>query len=229
MSSPAHNGPRMRRTIRFGLLLLALRVAPAQTQPDVGQILKQVAETYRAATEYEIVFDATGREDGKDVAMHALLASRAPGKYRTEGAFPGMEEQVHVYDGVNLWIYSPKENRYQSIPGDQITPAPGGLGEGPEFLMSGIRSIASQAMNGKLVREENLGVGGSDTACYVIEATFEGQPETLWIDKKRFLILRKDTADSKVTFTTVKLNQPLPDELFKFDPPPGAKKIEPPR
>jgi outer membrane lipoprotein-sorting protein len=219
----------MRWTIRLALLMLVLHSAPAQTQADVGQILKKVDETYRAATEYEVVLDATGREEGKDVAMHALLAFRAPSKYRTEGAFPGMEELIEVYDGVTLWIYSPKENQYWSIPHDQITPAPGNLGEGPEFLMSGIRSIASQAANGKLVREGNLVIGGSDTACYVIEVTLEGQPETLWVDKKRHVIVRTETADAKVTFTTVKLNQPLPDELFKFNPPPGATRAERPR
>jgi outer membrane lipoprotein-sorting protein len=151
-----------------------------------GRFSSKVAETYRAATEYEVVVEATGREDGK-------------------------------------------ENRYRSIPGDQLTPTPGNLGEGPEFLMSGIRSIARQAGNGKLVREENLAIGGSDTACYVIEVTLERQPETLWVDKKRYVILRTETADAKVTFTTVKLNQPPPDELFKFDPPPGATTVERPR
>jgi outer membrane lipoprotein-sorting protein len=27
-------------------------------------------------------------------------------------------------------------------------------------------------------------------------------------------------------FTTIKLHEPLPDDLFKFEPPPGARKRE---
>jgi outer membrane lipoprotein-sorting protein len=46
------------------------------------------------------------------------------------------------------------------------------------------------------------------------------------VDQQRFLILREDDAGSSSVFTTIKLGQPLPDELFEFKPPPGARKIE---
>jgi hypothetical protein len=125
----------------------------------------------------------------------------------------------------------PKENQYGSISGDKLTPdAPGDLGDGsPEFLdaafRAGFREMASHAKNGKLVREESIVVDGSSAACYVIE----NQDGIVWIDKNRFVILRADTPELKMVFTTVKLNEPLPDDLFRFEPPPGAKKIEIPQ
>ena len=39
-------------------------MALAQTQPDVSQILKKVSETYKAASQYELVGDATSHDAG---------------------------------------------------------------------------------------------------------------------------------------------------------------------
>ncbi len=39
--------------------------------------------------------------------------------------------------------------------------------------------------------------------------------------------MRDDGDDgSSVVFATVKINEPLPDDLFRFVPPPGAHKLE---
>jgi outer membrane lipoprotein-sorting protein len=230
----------MRWRIRLGLLVLLPCGAFAQTQTDVADILKKVGETYQAASEYELVVDFTPHEGAvTDGAMHALFAFKPPNKYRAEGRWPGMGmgpgDSVAVHDGVNLWFYMPKENQYGSISGDKLTPdAPGDLGDAsPEFmnlaLQSGFARMANQAKNGKLLREESIVVGGSSASCYVIQGQIDGHDGTLWVDKNRFVILRADTAEGKMVFTTIKLNEPLPDDLFKFTPPPGAKKVEIPQ
>jgi len=49
---------------------------------------------------------------------------------------------------------------------------------------------------------------------------------TLWIDKKTFHVLRIEGSGASEVFSTVKLNEPLSDDLFKFEPPAGARKLE---
>jgi hypothetical protein len=54
-----------------------------------------------------------------------------------------------------------------------------------------------------------------------------------WIDKSRFVVLRDDqkgaldpTVEGSTTlWTTTKLNEPIPDDLFVFKPPPGARLV----
>lgn len=67
------------------------------------------------------------------------------------------------------------------------------------------------------------------TACYVVSVSTAsgGSAYTWWIDKLRYRILREDHGTSSTIYTTVKLDEPLPPELFTFVPPAGARKIEP--
>jgi outer membrane lipoprotein-sorting protein len=116
-----------------------------------------------------------------------------------------------------------RENRgpanctYAISPGGQAFTASGG---------SGTVSITAAAF----VREEFLEIAGTKLDCYVVTTLIAVPKEgttvhTLWIEKKSNRILRDDHANSSVVFTTIRINEPLPDDLFKFVPPPGARKI----
>ena len=48
----------------------------------------------------------------------------------------------------------------------------------------------------------------------------------MWVDKKSSRILREDHPGVSMVFTSIKLNESLPDELFKFVPPAGAQEIK---
>jgi|SRR5579872_524051 len=109
----------MRRSIGLSLFVLLGRAAVAQTQPDVAEILRSVAKTYKVVSQYEFVVDANSHaaRDGTDGAAHAHFAFKAPDRYRIEGAIPGMSlensplsEALIVYDGSAVWFYLPKSN-----------------------------------------------------------------------------------------------------------------------
>ena len=113
-----------RRSIRFAILALLLRTLSAQTQPDVAEILKQVAATYKAATQYEYVFDGTYHDEqtGKDAVFHGTYAFKAQDRYRIQRAIPdviagdsGFREGVIICDGTVVWFYLPKLDRYGSF------------------------------------------------------------------------------------------------------------------
>ena len=84
---------------------------------------------------------------------------------------------------------------------------------------------------GTFLREEALEINGTKADCYVVSAQVTIPAEgtslhTWWIEKKSNHIVREDDEGSSVVFTTIKLNEPPPNDLFKFVPPPGARKVD---
>ena len=233
----------MRPPILLGLFALVLRAALAQTQPDVAEILKKVSETYKAASQYEFVVDATVHEarTGRDVTSHMRFAFKAPDRYRVEGSMTGMSvgdlglgEGIIVHDGSAVWFYLPTSNQYGSFPASGLTAdAPGDLGDlNPQamdyVMMWRYRGATGFADRAKFLREDTIEIAGTRVACYVVTVSPEqrGSAYTWWVDEKRYRILREDNARSSSVFSGIKLDEPLTDELFKFVLPPGARKIQ---
>lgn len=223
-------------------LCLPLAHALAQTQPDATEILKQVNEAYKNVAQYELENTTTFRNSntGQETSGSMRFVYRSPDKYREEmkgnplaalrgqSSEPVIEEAMTVYDGSNLWAFNPKANEYRvyivpNLPRDS-RPADADLymGIGPYRHASEVYS------NSKFVRDDTLATGGALAECYVIEATSTQQ--LLWIDKKSHHILRVDSSARgigtvSIVFKTVRLDEPLSDELFKFKPPPNARKL----
>jgi thiol-disulfide isomerase/thioredoxin len=105
-------------------------------------------------------------------------------------------------------------------------------------------------LSAKLTGEEALEVGGTKLDCYVVEATLDkmalpgsmtlsGGTLKMWIDKASKTMLKQTftgfmqgPAPAKpmemnmaMTVTSQKLNEPIPDSVFVFTPPEGAKEI----
>jgi hypothetical protein len=105
----------MHRVILFALFVLPPAIQ-AQTQPDVAEILKKVSEVYKAASQYELVADATLHVEGSGAikASHLVLAFKGPNRYRMQGKIPGMgdgnsdfDEALAVHDGLPLSSTNP--------------------------------------------------------------------------------------------------------------------------
>jgi len=224
----------MRTLKKFGLFALLLPTAFAQSPPNVADILKKVGETYKSASQYEFMADVTTQ----GAASHMHFAFKAPDHYRMEGNFPGLGfgETVIVDDGFALWFYAPKTNQYGSFVASQLTAdAAGDMGDlRPEaldyFMMTTFRDASKLAKDAKVLREESIIVAGVKAGCFVVAASPSSNDAssslTLWIDKKTYRVLREDSGDTSIVFTTIKLSERLPDDLFKFVPPIGANKIE---
>lgn len=64
--------------------------------------------------------------------------------------------------------------------------------------------------------------------CFVVsvsmhEPGYKEQSEMWWIEKARNRVLRIDYSVGSTIFTTISLNEPLQDDLFRFVPPPGSR------
>jgi outer membrane lipoprotein-sorting protein len=234
---PSHH---MRMAVRFALFALALRVADAQSQPDVAEILKKVSETYDAVSQYEIATDSTGL--GADTTSgHMLLAFRPPNRYRMEGVISGLGgdasafgEPIIICDGSVVWFYLRKSNQYAAIPLSELNKNARDDREDlrPEavdqFVMVRYRRALAFIGGAKVLREEAIEFAGTKVDCYVIAVPEKGEfpASTWWVDKNSYRVVRQDDADSSTVFTSIKLNEALPDDLFRFTPPSGARKME---
>lgn len=220
----------MRPTLLLGLFAILMPVAFAQARPDVPEVLKKVSETYRGAKEYEIISTSTGTAS----PGRLLLAFRAPNRYRMEGADPNMDnadgtfdEIILVCDGSSEWLYHPKGNEYGVVTGRDVA---GDFGAMEDLAIGRFRRAADLSGKAMFVREEPLQINGTDVDCYVLTLPISIPREgtsvhTWWVDKKSNRVVREDHDGSSVVFTIIKLNEPLPDDLFKFAPPPGARKM----
>ena len=233
---------RMKQAVRIGLCGLFSLVALAQTQPSVAEILQKVSQTYKAVSEYEFVADLTARDAaGSTSAGYMLFAFRSPNRYRMEGAVPDMEgggsgsgKVIMVVDGSTLWMYEPGSNECCTVPASELTAnAPGDLGDASpaamdQFMTWRYRGATGFAEGAKFLRDEAIEFGGAKVDCYVVTVSQKKGENTYtwWVDKLHSRILREDSAKSSSVFTTIKLNEPLSDDLFKFEPPPGARKAE---
>ena len=229
----------MRPPILLGFLAVLPYMAPAQVQPDVAEILKEVSETYKGVSQYEFDAEQTLTLPGNKMPTlaHTRIAFKAPNQYRLEGAIPGLnpndpdlDETVMIYDGSTLWFYLPKSNQYSSIPAEELASDPEGSAHTPEatdrVAMEKYRVAADFVDGAKVLREDEIEVAGARVGCYVVSVPEKRPgPYTWWVDKMSHRIMREVTADGSTIYTTIRLGQALPDNLFKFELPPGARKI----
>jgi outer membrane lipoprotein-sorting protein len=139
-----------------------------------------------------------------------------------------------IHDGSTLWFYLPKSNQYASIPAPALSA--NGAGDSgdmrPEavdhFLMWRYRSAGDFVKGAKLLREESIEIGPAKVACYVVTVSPPdlGFVYTWWVDKQNYRIVREDDPGNSAVFTSIRINEPIRDELFKFEPPRGARKME---
>jgi len=232
----------MKLPIQLGLAGLLSGAALAQTKPDVTEILGKLSETYKAAQQYEIVADRVEKDPatGESEGAHMLIAVRLPDRYRIEraaiaegsGGKDSKGINIVVLDGAAIWFYDSDLNQYTSAPAASIgKDLPDELKQNrvDDSAMSRFRTARDSAAKARFLREEEVQVGGARIACFVLSVP-EGEAEyTWWIDRKSNHVVREDDSTSMTIFTTVKLGEALPENLFKFNAPAGASKSGPGR
>ena len=215
----------MRRAVLWGLFVIFARTSPAQSAPNAAAILKEVAETYRAAKQYQLAMDG----GAPDKPFHRVFSFR-PGQYRLDGPLTeNSDVGLTIYDGTTLWFYFPKTNVYAAYSTEELKQ--GALDPGspwqPEdmnlLFLEDFRNSEDHANGARFVREDVLQFGGARTDCYVLSIVVDRIPLTWWVDKTTSYVLRVEN-DAGDTFLTFRSNEPLPEALFKFVPPPNARK-----
>lgn len=226
--------------------------APVDTNESAA-ILARVAQSYRGFDSYQ--FEGTVRlavnvqDKVQNLELPFTISAAKPGKYRAEISNP-MIQMVNVSDGQQTWNYVPQLGQFTK---KMVTPLKGDAVPAPNPVVSATPlarylSMDQGSENARLVRMETVGVEGQAWDCYVIETTFQRpmnaqmgvSPTTFWIDKTRHVVLRESTTvklassptggpmemNQVTTFEVARVNQPLPDSMFIFQPPADAKEVD---
>jgi thiol-disulfide isomerase/thioredoxin len=236
----------MPRGAAFRVLgLTALLALSARAEPPAPEmeILRRVASSYRDASttwlEGTIEAQLRGPAGGQSTEAAFRLALGERGKVRDELQHPAAGA-MRVSDGTQTWLYM--------APLQQYTRQPAGAGEpegGPVtgLLLATLQSLDRGVESVRALPDESVPYQGEDRLCHVLEVVHQPSPgvaapkvpRRFWIDRQRGVVLRQSAAVTgegaveqreTVRYTRVLLGRPLPDSLFAFRPPPGARRVE---
>jgi TonB family protein len=230
--------------VRFTLGLLMLGPVFAQTPPDAASLLARQASELQRYHSYRFTEDTTMDIKMPGMSMPPMSYTTVtqainPNKIRVEAKASGLDAMLIISDGENTWMYMPLTKQYSKMPSDDsgdLHDLMGGLG------MAAIPDVTKMNAEAKVLRSETLEVDGLPHDCWVIELRSDKQDMafTSWIDKALGIQLktsmsRKTKASAAapavetnmVTTThSIAFNEDLPDSLFVFTPPPGAKETK---
>jgi peroxiredoxin/outer membrane lipoprotein-sorting protein len=223
-------------------LMLALAATALGQTPD--QILKKVAETYRALHNFRFEGDVISESDFDDmqqrITTHEMTAGDLPELRRVEFK-GGPTAGIRIHDGHTVWEYHKGSNQFART--DQSSYK-------PRFDLDPIetyKGLDQGAATATLSREETIDAAGGPHRCGVIAVPADPNlgppgedqsPTTYWIDQSSYLVLKEfrvnkwrrpggDVMESThtVLFTKAIVNQPVPAELFHFQPPDGSIEV----
>jgi len=233
-------------TSHFAIALVLFGLALTAQEPDASTILRQVAQTYQEVKSQSV--EATFVLDRKTSPMRIEIPISGtilkPGRVRLEVNSPMMGSQT-ISDGRSTWMYVARFQQYTRKP---VSPGIFPMSDGPGDIFAG-ENILDRLKTAKLLRQERLSVDGREIDCDVVQAEYSPRPgdqprqtgpKTFWVDRRRSIILKTSSLlriDSprfggplemtqSITVTSIKLDGPLPDSLFVFVPPEGAREVD---
>jgi TonB family protein len=196
----------------------------------------------------EQVIESMGLKD--EIKREEIFVNAAikPGRSRVESKNTNFSV-TSVSDGKTKWGYAPGTNEYTKTEEGAASPGPGRPAMDPltyfaraANVVDGFSRVADRIIGAKIIGDEKLDIGGQLVDCHVIEASYSTQSTTttrkLWIDKARNIVLREIqhakgklpwdvTISSKISyiFAVARLGDQVPETLFAFAPPGGAKEV----
>ena len=226
------------------LLVVLAAAASGQTGPE---ILKKTAETYQALKSYhfesQIVSESVSESNESRTRSSRISEAILPDRRRLESKGGG-QAALRVYDGHTVWEFRPGANQFARQ--DQAAYKPPSMNLLSDAV-DGYKALGNAA-GAKLLREESPEAAGAARPCWVVEVPsrlpatgmmLERSPTTYWVDKSTNLIWKElfsikikmpsnDQVQNQTvttTYTVARVNEAVPAELFRFDPPEGAAEI----
>jgi len=209
------------RAAALPALLLLLALPPAALAGKGEDVIARVQKNFQSVQGLTVHFEMRHQGEGD-----ALLAEEAgklfladQGRFRMEA-----RSQTVVSDGETLWSYSPADNQvliYRAAEaGDQVlTPR--------QILFDFPQRYRVEAV-------ETAELAGRTADLLIMVPTDEADPTRqlrVWVDRndgypRRFII--EDLADNVTVFDfeNYQAGQNLPEDTFRFAPPPGADVID---
>lgn len=233
----AASAPYSRKTfpIYISIFLAALAVlglfAPltyAETKPQSDMTLDDILDKVEARYTGQ-GFSADFQQESTIAAMDITdtatgnLFVRPPDRMRWEYEQP--ERQVILTDGETLWIWRPEDNQVMI----GRAPAYFGDGKGASFL-SDIREIR-KSFDVSLEPEADAEPGHYRLKLVPKQKEYDIAAVYLAVSKDQFIVdevtTRNDYGDvTRITLTDFTFDQPISDDIFDLDVPPGTDMIQ---
>lgn len=212
----------MATTLTLPILLAGLGLSVGQEQDSAEAILGRAAEAYHATTtmqssfEQRIEIPALERvKEGRGVVYQ-----KKPNYFLMKFAEPSGD--ILVADGEWFWMYYPSAQPDQVVR-TAIKDSAEGATLGGQFLNNPTKRYVPTYV-------ERTSVDGRPAHLISLVPKFDA-PYTLvrvWIDASDYLVRKFEVHEENdtvrtVTLTDVKKDIDLPDDLFRFAPPPGVE------
>ena len=204
------------RRVLFVLLLLGVLVLGC-TQMSPKDIAKKMQEKYEAIKDMKGTMVITMNIGGKKVVETIRFAMKKPNKYWSDS-----DTVMMVSNGTMMWIYDKKRNEVTVMKLPKVKPK----FDYEKFIESILKSNEV-----KLLGVEK--VNGRE--CYVIEVIPKNksvfiEKEKMWVDKEFWYPIKIEiftkAGTSVLEYKDIEFNTGVPDSLFEFKPPKGAKVVK---
>jgi outer membrane lipoprotein carrier protein len=221
------------------LVCCLLRPAPpAGVIADAKQLVSLFEARYRQARTLQATFLERYTENGRVVRTEAGTAYfRRPGKMRWEYESP--EKDLFLVDGKTAWFYVPADHTVTRVPAKESTDlrTPLALLAG-EMRVSRVCAQVALAINEKAERDDQVllrcVVRGAERrrpsrGASALTSQGSGQEDAVFFEivrdtgeLSRLLIKQSAGVQIEFTFESWRLNPPVPDSFFRFQPPAGV-------
>ena len=231
------------------LLPLLLAIASAASGQTAAEVLRTTAERYQSLKSYR--FEAEYWQEAATDDLRQILITTQTAAADTANHLRRIEWKggplaaLRIYDGHTVWEFRKSANQFARA--DQAAYEPVfPLVNDPLEAYGSLGKVAARA---KLLREETIEAAAGQRSCWVIEVPPDSAVDnapmrerlatTYWIDKATNLVLKAseqnrvksqradETQIQTLTsiYKVVSVNEPVPVELFRFEPPPGAIEV----
>ena len=200
--------------------LLAAEPAPAAL--TLTEIVARLQARYQDTQGFQADFvqEVESATLGYTLTSEGQVFFKKPGKMRWDFRQP---EQLLVSDGTFLWLYQAAEKQVVKTPFDQAFRS-----HTPISFLTGV---------GRLEEDFAIGLRETTDRTYVLSLDSKHDAEavgrlTLAVDAATFDIVRATVSDplgniTRLRFTNITRNIPLPDSLFQLSIPDGVDIVEP--
>ena len=233
----------------FAIFVICLASLYAQDAPDLATLLKQSTDSLKKHKSYQMSMEVTTDMIIASQPVKMVLSSDVsainPDKIRIESKESLGGGATIVSTGEFLYMYLPALRQYTETAGvanvRQMLNSTG---------MTNLPDEGTVARNARLIRQESMQADGAEHPCWVVETKIDVLPLptpaggsitdsvlTMWIDKKNFLVWRSTMVGrmqagpissdmrQETRLRSIQLDPTLPDSLFTFVPPDGAKEV----
>jgi outer membrane lipoprotein-sorting protein len=217
-------------------VVLGLLLVGCQQQPTADEIVARVREVEASTEDAHAVIEVALQDPSRDLDM-TVEVWESRNRFRAELLASSSPEaavgSTIVNDGQQVWIYDPA--RSEVLVGEATSDPSAEVLSNPREIVQ----ILDEAIRWVLDRSE-VQLVGEETIAGVPTYKLEFEPRegqelpfsapsqgTLWVDQERWIILQarfavEGVAESEMRVRSFELNPGVPDEMFRYEPPPEA-------